>query len=168
VFENIQNPPFWNTHEGVFWTKTDREHTHFADWDGDGKCDILYVDQVSGQVAWWRNTYNGVGDVPTFATPAVVVQGPACLDRDGVGLYDQAARFPDLDGDGRADYICLDVNGGAKGWQSTPAGGKAFAGSNGNQIRLSIGLDRANLRYVDMDLDGRADLVWYAPMRPLT
>lgn len=160
IFENINQPPYWNTHDPVFETGKDRRHTHFADWDGDGKCDVLYVDQVSGQVSWFRNTWNGKDAFPSFAAEQVAVPAPACAERDGVGLLDQAARFADLDGDGRADFICMDVNGGAKGWQSTPSGAKAFAGSTNYQVKIPVALDRANLRYVDMDLDGRADLVW--------
>jgi len=159
VYENINNPPFWDPHEFVVDVKMPRKHVHFADWNGDGKCDVLTVDQNSGEVRVWINTYNGVGNVPTFAAPVVAVAAPACNQRDGVGLYDQAARFADVDGDGRADFLCMEKNGRTSGWLSQAGGAK-----NIGQVKLGLALDRANLKYVDMNGDGRADLVWQDKM----
>ncbi|KAF1993338.1 carbohydrate esterase family 3 protein, partial [Amniculicola lignicola CBS 123094] len=156
VYENINNPPFWDPHEFVLDVATPRKHVHFADWNGDGKCDVLTVDQISGQVSVWLNTYNGVGNVPTFAGKAVAVAAPACSQRDGVGLFDQAARFADVDGDGRADFLCLELSGRTTGWLSKPTGAQSIG-----QVKLGVGLDRANLQYVDLNGDRRADLVWY-------
>ena len=72
-----------------------------ADFDGDGKADILWRDTVTGTVAVWF--MNGA----TLRVGVVLASAPAEWVISGVG---------DLDGDGRADIL----------WRHTPSGAVAF------------------------------------------
>jgi hypothetical protein len=62
---------------------------HLADWDGDGACDIILVDSNP-----WRNTVKNTGKVQ-FDTP-VAISNFSCDQPPGVGVFDLAVRFADL------------------------------------------------------------------------
>lgn len=73
----------------------------------------------------------------------------------GVGLFDMAVSFADIDGDGNADYLCMAKDG------------TTFAVLNGHngprdlgQIKFSENKDRANHRFADVNGDGKADFLW--------
>jgi hypothetical protein len=101
---NIQNPPFWNGPNHILDTKHDRKFIHVGDWNGDGLCDILAVDRLTGNVDMWRNTYKEGNAVPTFDAWIRVVDSNRCPQPViSSSLYDLAVRFGDLDGDRRVD-----------------------------------------------------------------
>ncbi len=80
-----------------------------------------------------------------------------CAQGYGLGLYDLGVQFADLDGDGKADYICIEPNTHATGFLNM--GSNVF--EDLGQVKIALdGLDRANVRYVDVNGDKRADLVW--------
>jgi hypothetical protein len=130
---------------------------HVADWDGDGRCDVLSVSEADGSVELWRNEYDADKGALAFShdadTPAA--DGASCAHAaGGVAPADRGVRLADIDGDGRADYLCIEPGSRATGFLNTPAGMEDVG-----QVKLSIDLDRANLRYVDVNADGLADLV---------
>ena len=121
-------------------------------WDGDGFCDILAVDRSTGNVRMWRNQgVDRTSEKPTFATAVTVVSGGLCPQSWSPNPTDLAVRFGDLDADGRVDYICMDPNGRSRGWLNTGSGLKAM---DPNQIKVSVGFDRANHRWADVNGDG--------------
>ena len=67
-----------------------------------------------------------------------------------------AVRFADLTGNGRADYLCIAPDGHVKGSVQNNDG--SF--TNVGQIKVSADKDRANLRFADVNGDGKDDLVW--------
>lgn len=69
--------------------------------------------------------------------------------------------FADMDGDGKDDYVWIDVNGAASLWLN---GGM---GSDGNWIWTSkgiiatgVGASREDVYLADIDGDGKADYLW--------
>ena len=74
---------------------------HFADFDGDGKCDILLVDKGNGRTRLIRNNYqNGNW---AFQDLGLVSAAAACSQGYGYDLHDNGVRWHDLDGDGKLD-----------------------------------------------------------------
>ncbi|MFF4488567.1 FG-GAP repeat domain-containing protein [Streptomyces sp. NPDC001544] len=76
--------------------------------------------------------------------------------QDGVVRYRDKIRFADLDGDGRADYIVLDVGGGVRAWMNRGGDGNgdwAYRGRIGN----GNGAAPSQIRFADVDGDGRDD-----------
>jgi hypothetical protein len=103
-----QDPPGWTTHGQIFDTKRDQKFIHVGDWDGDGLCDVLVVDRITGNVDMFRNTYKKGSEVPTFDASIRVANGTLCPQPILNGnLYDLAVRFGDLDGDRRVDVRIL-------------------------------------------------------------
>ncbi|CZR50217.1 uncharacterized protein PAC_00089 [Phialocephala subalpina] len=130
-----------------------RSQVHFADLNGDGLDDYLTVDPATGAVAMWQNgggsDSNGVYKWSSLGTIAAGV-GP------GAGV-----RFADFDGDGKDDYLWVDVNGAASLWLN---GGQ---GSDGNwiwnskgKIATGVGASREDVHFADIDGDGKVDYLW--------
>ncbi|KAI1295187.1 hypothetical protein F5Y03DRAFT_399325 [Xylaria venustula] len=159
LYENINSPPNWGQHGVIIDIGRDRKSIQFGDWDGDGLCDILAVERHTGRVEWWRNTYKPGDTSPTFAKPAWAVDTGSnlCTEGWGLGLYDQALKFGDLDGDKRVDYLCMMKDGQTFG-SLNKAGGLQYKG----QIKYAPSghLDRANFKWADVTGDGLVDLIW--------
>lgn len=77
-------PNFWKPPQNV-----DRRNIHLADWNGDGACDIIWVDPASnnGVRVWinkypttrsWSNAFEELRNVPKLE----------CNDRNGIGIHD--------------------------------------------------------------------------------
>ena len=80
---------FWGP-ETVIWTppsNMDRRDLHLADWDGDGDCDIIYVNPNGGNVRVWindypeKNSWNG-------AFREIDSPGLSCSEKRGIGIHD--------------------------------------------------------------------------------
>ncbi len=162
-------PPYWSWNY-VFWTASDylgreidRRDLHLADWDGDGLCDIIYVNPDTGYMdGLWLNKYRTTRDLTTSANWVRVNNaGPRggnapCPERRGVGIYDLAVRFADIDGNGRSDYLCIEKDGRTWGYLNNNDGGLTYI----SQFKKTEGKDRANIRWVDVNGDGRDDFLW--------
>ncbi|KAI0965120.1 hypothetical protein F4678DRAFT_485612 [Xylaria arbuscula] len=159
LYENINSPPTWGQHGVIIDIDRDRKSIQFGDWDGDGLCDILAVERHTGRVEWWRNTYKPGDASPTFAKPtwAVDTGSNLCTEGWGLGVYDQALKFGDLDGDKRVDYLCMMKDGQTFG-SLNKAGGLQYK----DQIKYAPSghFDRANFKWADVTGDGLVDLIW--------
>ncbi|KAK5734764.1 hypothetical protein LTR17_008695 [Elasticomyces elasticus] len=142
LFTNIGDPPEWG-HDGVVYhgIGAKRENIHLADLTGDGKCDYLIVDPSDGTVRMLENGGMQSDGMIAFTDRGVVFKGgpTTCI---GVGV-----RFADLNGDGRADYICVTIDGTANAWLNT--GPKAGSWTVIKKAKASVGADRANLDKFD-------------------
>ncbi|KAM0342058.1 hypothetical protein ACHAPU_009786 [Fusarium lateritium] len=148
---------YWN-YQGTIWTppqEMDRRDLHLADWDGDGACDIIHVNPKGGSVQVWINNYPKTKKWQWThnANPAPAL---SCSQTRGLGLYDMAVQFADITGNGRADYLCIQPNSRTTGFTHEDDG----SWKNAGQIKVSIDKDRANLRWADVNGDGREDLLW--------
>ncbi|MFD5143087.1 FG-GAP-like repeat-containing protein [Streptomyces sp. NPDC058401] len=139
---------------------TDRERVRFADFDGDGRADYLYIAPDGGVTAYINrggdvsgpNGWNNIGKVAWGTTTA-----------------QQQVRFADHDGDGRADYWTIADNGSVnvhlnRGGDGAGAGGWINLG----QIATGTTTDRSRVRLADYDGDGRADYWTVNPNGSLT
>ncbi|KAH8684260.1 SGNH hydrolase-type esterase domain-containing protein [Tricladium varicosporioides] len=126
---------------------------HFADLNGDGLDDYLSVEASTGAVSMWQNrgSINGTSDI-RLAYLGIVADGAGA----GGGVF-----FADMDGDGRDDYVWVDVDGSTALWLN---GG---IGEDGNWIWTSkgkiangIGATRDEIRLADIDGDGKADYLF--------
>lgn len=95
---------------------------HLADWNGDGRCDVLVQDKASGALTLYENHYDASKDALTFVNVGVVSQGATCNQGWGVNIFDRGMRLADMDGDGRADVVCIQPNGFMSAWLNPKAG----------------------------------------------
>lgn len=98
---NYHNFPYWHEHASVLSVGYDRKGIHVADWDGDGLCDILKVDEHTGEVQMWQNKWNPQTQKFSFpVSGTTVLSGTApyaCKQGWGVGLWDLGVRFADIE-----------------------------------------------------------------------
>jgi hypothetical protein len=83
-----------------------RHEVLFADLNGDGRDDYLWV-QTDGSVTAWINggwTTQGDGSAKVNWLPQGVIAS-------GIGMPGSSIRFPNLKGDGRAEYLAVHANG---------------------------------------------------------
>ncbi|KAF5020271.1 hypothetical protein F66182_7705 [Fusarium sp. NRRL 66182] len=150
---------YWGPMQKAFFKPPrdlDRRDIHLTDWDGDGKCDIVWVDPSNeNRVSVWRNNYTPGGGFnwQYLANPAPELY---CPEKRGIGFHDLPVQFADVTGSGRSDYLCIEKNGRFWGWTQDSKGAWTYM----DQFFSSKKHDRANMRFADVDGDGRADAIW--------
>ena len=134
-------------------TGATRETTRFADIDGDGRDDYLVVGE-GGSLNAWLNF--GYGDKPDWQHLGVIATGIG--EAAGVQLYD-------LNNDGRADYIWLEEDGAAKAYINNRGGSGGLAPEwiDAGSIATGVGAKREDVRFADLNGDGKKDYVWVDP-----
>ncbi|KAK8017500.1 hypothetical protein PG993_013826 [Apiospora rasikravindrae] len=156
LYINTHNPPNWKEDtKTLFNIGRNRRSIHLADWDGDGKCDVLSQRKSDGALEWWRNGYDKATGRFAFEYKGFVAGSEKCRQGWGVNIFDRGLRLADIDGDGRADYLCLEKDGRTTGLLNTQTGLVDVG-----QIKFSEGWDRANIRFADVEASGRADMIW--------
>ncbi|KAH8164209.1 hypothetical protein CIB48_g4019 [Xylaria polymorpha] len=156
------------TIENKFGWKFKGKNVRFADLNGDGFDDYLYVND-QGAVVMWQN--RGTNPI-SWGIPYLVA--------DGVGVLARQVQFADTNGDGRLDYVVVgSVTGAARSWHhlgfredhsirwNTPLSFADGVGVPGRSIKITemTGDDRAD--YVTIHPDtGRLDL-WHNRCLPL-
>ncbi|KAK3372649.1 carbohydrate esterase family 3 protein [Podospora didyma] len=151
---NIHSPPAWGHSTSISLNVPGpRVGIHLADWTGNGRCDVLVQNKATGALTLYENQFSN--NALTFTNRGVVSgSGGWCTEGWGVGIFDRGMRLADIDGDKRADVLCLEKNGRVTG-RLNKAGGLENVG----QVKFSEGFDRANIRFADVEASGRADLI---------
>lgn len=131
----------------------------FADMDGDGLDDKIWI-SVDGNMSVWLNGQANAQAPNGWDWFAQNEQKPIST---GIDARREQYRLADIDGDGKADMLIVDLNtgtisawlnnganmtAGPQGWDWTPVG----------QIMSSSG-DAAGIRFADVTGDGKADLI---------
>ncbi|KAK4450304.1 integrin alpha N-terminal [Podospora aff. communis PSN243] len=155
-YANVHSPPNWG-HSATISISVPgpREAIHVADWNGDGKCDILVQNKATGALTLYSNYWNPATQHLSFQNHGVVTGAATCTQGWGVGFFDRGMRLADIDGDGRADVLCIEPNGRVTAWLNTASGMV-----NVGQVKKTEGWDRANIRFADVEGSGRADMIW--------
>lgn len=159
---------FWGKKVEAIWSPKaslgkdlDYRDLHLADWDGDGACDIIWTDpQNDNRVSVWLNKYP---KLKTWQFEYVASPAPelSCKQKRGKAVSDVPVRMHDITGSNRTDYLCIEPNGRITGFARS---GSSSAFKNMNQIKVqetkNPELERANLRWTDVDGDGKADMLY--------
>jgi GDSL-like lipase/acylhydrolase family protein/VCBS repeat protein len=129
----------------------------FADMNGDRMEDYLVVNPNSGHV----DVYWNYGPDKNWANGWKFVPGGQLAS--GVPHANWATlRFPDINGDGRADYVIIGENGALGHWLNTGQPGSQdvlFVAQGG--IATGASNDLSKVVFADMNGDGRDDyLIW--------
>ncbi|HEY0838525.1 MAG TPA: FG-GAP-like repeat-containing protein [Azospirillum sp.] len=123
-----------------------------ADFDADGKADVLWRNTQSGMVSMWRMDGDQVGSFSRVQVNGADAAMPTHLEVLGVG---------DFDGDGKADVL----------WRNTQSGMVSMWGMDGDRVesfsRVQVnGADAVTPGHLkaegigDFDGDGKADVLW--------
>ncbi|KAB5549867.1 hypothetical protein GE09DRAFT_187533 [Coniochaeta sp. 2T2.1] len=128
----------------------------FADIDGDGKADFLWLDSVDGtaNVRYYRNGGLGSDNKWIWYDEGVIFSGKNIL-------------FGDLDGDGRADIALRGENGALVGYLNVGPGVKPNFRHMG-EIASGVGVKDPRVELKDLNGDGRADYLYIAEDGSLT
>jgi hypothetical protein len=135
-----------------------RQEVQFADLNGDGRAEYLWV-HMNGSVEAWLNL-GGPNDGPNAAQVGWLYQG---LIADGIGAPGSSVVFADLNGDGRAEYLSIDANGGVTCYLNLgpTIDDGPHAGIVGwlpqGVIATGVGGVQNNTVFADINGDGRAD-----------
>jgi hypothetical protein len=137
----------------------DRGSVQFADLNGDGRAEYLWVHD-DGSVDCWLNL-GGPDDGPDAGKVGWLAQGTIAT---GIGLDGAGVRFADLNGDGRAEYLYVNTDGSVIAYLNL---GGPDDGANAAKvgwlaqgtIATGVGAGRENVVFADINGDGRADYV---------
>ncbi|KAK7973640.1 elongation factor Tu GTP binding domain-containing protein [Apiospora arundinis] len=133
------------------------ESVFLADMNGDGMDDYMVVNPDTGAVRIWWN----YGPDPDWVNGWKFVDGGEIAS--GVPHANWATlRFPDINGDGRADYVYIGEGGALKHHMNTGSdGGQDVLFEAMGGIATGAASDISKLIFGDMDGDGRDDyLIW--------
>lgn len=137
----------------------DRGSVQFADLNGDGRAEYLWVHE-DGSVDCWLNL-GGPDNGPNAGKVKWLPQGTIAT---GIGRDGDGVRFADLNGDGRAEYLYVNANGSVEVYLNLgppdqgPNAGKVGWLAQGT-IAAGAGMARENVIFADVNGDGRADYV---------
>ncbi|KAJ7648750.1 SGNH hydrolase-type esterase domain-containing protein [Mycena polygramma] len=132
-----------------------RHQVQFADLNGDGRAEYLWVHD-DGSVDAWLNLGGPDNAKVTWSPSGSVATG---IGKDGVGV-----RFADLNGDGRAEYLYLDENGAMTAYLNLGSPNGGLGAANVGWLPQGVvatgpanGATRDNVILADVNGDGRAD-----------
>ncbi|KAJ7330997.1 hypothetical protein DFH08DRAFT_815078 [Mycena albidolilacea] len=152
-----------------------RHQVHFADINGDGRAEYLWVHD-DGSVDAWLN----LGGPDNGPNAAKVIWQPQGQIASGIGKNGTGVRFADLNGDGRAEYLWIDDDGAMTGdgradyLTVTHTGGAVELWLNGGGpddgpnaakvvwypqgiIATGVGTSGMGVQFADLNGDGRTE-----------
>ncbi|KAF5515413.1 hypothetical protein CGCS363_v000144 [Colletotrichum siamense] len=154
---DINAEGYWDPSPGLICRpprSMDRRDLHLQDWDGDGDCDIIYVNHETNAMEVFLNQYSQTGRRGwTHLTDSP--PGLTCGYKRGLGGFNLAVRFADLTGNNGADYLCIAPDGTVSDYLQQVSG--VFVDIS--QINFAIRKNQANLRCADANGDGKDDVL---------
>jgi len=127
------------------WCSHPGSKTNYADIDGDGKADMLCDDSKGNH---WAMLSNGDGK---FKKNLGRYKGGWCSHANSM------TQWADIDGDGKADIICDDLNGNH--WAMLSNGDGKFKKNLGKFMTGWCKGSGSKVNWADIDGDGKADMV---------
>jgi hypothetical protein len=98
VFANIHEPPEWGHSTTISLSVPGpRIGIHLADWNGDGKCDVLVQNKATGALTLYENRFDAAKNALTFVNVGVVTGAATCTQGWGVGIFDRGMRLADME-----------------------------------------------------------------------
>ncbi|KAJ6595006.1 SGNH hydrolase-type esterase domain-containing protein [Mycena vulgaris] len=138
-----------------------RHQVQFADLNGDGRAEYLFVHN-DGSVDAWLN----LGGPDNGPNAAKVGWSPSGTIAAGIGKDGAGVRFADLNGDGRAEYLYLDKNGAMTAYLNLGSSDGGLGAANVGWLAQGVvasgpgnGATRDNVILADVNGDGRADYI---------
>ncbi len=120
----------------------------FADMDNDQRADYLVVSGSNGKVQAWLNGGAGCGGWCWYPKGTIASGGNG-----------PNPQFPDLQGDGRADYVDVNSDSSVVAWLNPGlnnlSNGVGWVGKG--TIATGVGVDGSHIRFGDITGDGRDD-----------
>lgn len=97
-YGNIHGPPYWkNGDKSLFSINRPRRSLHIADWNGDGKYDLLAQRKSDGALEMWRNDYDPTTGKFAFSYQGFIAGTAKCNQGWGVGLFDAGLILADIE-----------------------------------------------------------------------
>ncbi|SMD23156.1 FG-GAP-like repeat-containing protein [Lentzea albidocapillata] len=136
----------WYAPQGIGGTgPVEPARLKFGDLNGDGREDLIRVN-ADGTLTGWQNNNALAG---SWFAPSTI---------GGVGsVAPKQLRLADLNGDHKADLIKIDADGTLSAWQNNDALGGSWHAPQ--TIGGTGPVDPAQLRFADLNADGKADLI---------
>ncbi len=130
----------------------------FADMDKDGEPDCVQIDSFGHLQVWvWDNSKPVGQKMCSYKIPQNVD-----VPNTGTIPADTLISFPDIDGDGRADYVLTDKYGATQIWLRVPvrdSTGLYFRWNRLGQVVQASATAPRVFRWADLNGDGLADLI---------
>ncbi|RFU33649.1 hypothetical protein B7463_g2678, partial [Scytalidium lignicola] len=123
----------------------------FADINGDGRDDYLWISDTGGVEAY-INTPGASPTVPVWIPWGNIIDSSSSL-RGNI-------RFGDVDGDGYADWMQVNADGSISCALNRPVAGGVSRFDSIGLISTGIQEDGAGVHIADINGDGRADYLW--------
>lgn len=155
---NIQDKPgkpHWRELAGPVEMRSpgEAERLRFADLNGDGRDDLVWLDEDNAGWIHYREN-KGIQDGVILWNDH---RNPVKLDA-ALGVPAEAVRFADVNGDGRDDYLRVGESGAVHAYLNLPTDDRWFRWEE--HLNWAPGVSygsRAKLRLADVNADRRAD-----------
>ncbi|KAL8691479.1 MAG: hypothetical protein Q9218_003306 [Villophora microphyllina] len=131
----------------------------FVDLNGDGLDDRILITQDGNISLWLNGQANNEAPLHWNWIP----QNDEQPVSTGVNAKREQYRFADIDGDGKADMVIVNLDGSVDAWLNNGADPDTsphrWVWTEVGRISESVG-DAAGVRFADVTGDGKADLIW--------
>ncbi|AXU17377.1 alpha/beta fold hydrolase [Streptomyces clavuligerus] len=147
TYEGDADVPLSDTADRV----PDLKEIQFADVDGDGRVDYLWIEPSSKVTIWFNRGFTDEAGRKhlKWSTPL----------RAGKHAYNRDIRYADLDGNERADQILITPEGGANAWLNHSGAEEGIDSDDICRIVPDTGAPPEEIHFADVDGDKKAEFL---------